>query len=516
MIITPPLFFCGTVSAQVSEKNLEKARELFISGTSLQMQGNRHAEAILEFQESLRYDTSEVTLGAIARSYLELRKLDRALEYATLATEADSTSANSWEILAEVLVSGGRYDDGVKAFEKVRGLTPSKRQLYTLGKLYEPRSASKAIEVFEEIVSNEPDLGVYRILADLYLRTKNAKGQLGALQRAYDYESNNPVVLTDYVVALLDNGRIDTALVLAKTFISMSYYSEVSTRVWLTVLNKLYSDSLLAFVYKDSSLACLDYSALHFSNHWQITTMAGSLALMLNDQERASLLYQLAIKSNPTDPDLRVNISGLCIENTAYDYAIKLLKQSITIFPRHARFPLLLGWCYQLTLNPGLALVNYNLALKIDPMLFEAWVRVGNIYDSEDRHVEADSAFAKALEIEPDDALVCNNYAYSLSVQGRNLDQARMLSWKALQQYPTNPSYLDTYAWILFKLGDYNAAQKFIERAVQYDGNATHYDHLGDILEKQGDLDGAVRAWAKSLQLDSSKREIQTKLDRYR
>ena len=52
-----------------STERVRKAREYFINGTTLQIQGNRHAEAILEFQQALRYDSSAVTLAAIARSY---------------------------------------------------------------------------------------------------------------------------------------------------------------------------------------------------------------------------------------------------------------------------------------------------------------------------------------------------------------------------------------------------------------------------------------------------------------
>lgn len=516
LLVASLLTLCGALLAQSGVSNPEKARELFIAGTSLQMQGDRHAEAILEFQESLRYDSSAVTMQAIAKSYLELRKLDRALEFAAMAVSVDSLSADGWELFAEVLVSNGRYDEGVKAFEKVRGLNPTVRQLYTLGKLYEPRNAKKAIAVFEEVADREPDVGIFRQLAEMYKRTRDLPGQLSALKRAYTFDPDSPVSLSEYVVGLLDNGDMDTALVLTKQWINQSYDEESKARVWITVLNKLYSDSLLSFVYKDSTLACVDYSAQMFKQHWQITSLAGTLALMLHDVQRSDRMFLLAIQTNPTDPELRISIAGFNIENGNYEFSRKLLLQSVPLFPRNPRLFILLGWCQQLLLNHELALENYTHAIGIDSNLFEAWVRIGNVYDSFGNHRAADSAFEQALRIEPDDALVCNNYAYSLSVQGKNLELARILSWKSLQQFPTNASYLDTYGWILFKLGDIDGAEKFIQRAIQYDGNATHYDHLGDVLEKQGELDGAVKAWERALQLDGSKNEIQFKIDRYR
>ncbi len=121
--------------AQDSTDRVRTARRYFIAGTTLQLQGNRHAEAILEFQESLRFDSAVVTLVAIARSYIELKKLDRAETYVQLALARDSVRSEAWELLAELHIASGRYDDGIVAYERILQLEPTRRQLYTLARL---------------------------------------------------------------------------------------------------------------------------------------------------------------------------------------------------------------------------------------------------------------------------------------------------------------------------------------------------------------------------------------------
>ncbi len=81
----------------------------------------------------------------------------------------------------------------------------------------------------------------------------------------------------------------------------------------------------------------------------------------------------------------------------------------------------------------------------------------------------------------------------------------------------SNPTYLDTYAWILYRKGDYAEAKKFQASAVEISENdgsesAELYDHFGDILEADGDHEAALEAWGKALTLDPENIEISHKI----
>ena len=74
----------------------------------------------------------------------------------------------------------------------------------------------------------------------------------------------------------------------------------------------------------------------------------------------------------------------------------------------------------------------------------------------------------------PDNALTLNNYAYFLSEADRDLEKAQKMSRRSLDLVENNATYLDTYAWILYKMGEYREALDYIKLALE-------------IAEEQGD-----------------------------
>ncbi|MCQ2347603.1 MAG: tetratricopeptide repeat protein [Paludibacteraceae bacterium] len=88
------------------------------------------------------------------------------------------------------------------------------------------------------------------------------------------------------------------------------------------------------------------------------------------------------------------------------------------------------------------------------------------------------------LKLDPYNALVLNNYAYQLATTKKgDLRLAEQMSAKAVQAEPNNPTYLDTYAWILYLTGQQTLAQLYMRQAIsKLDGNGIptemlkHYD----------------------------------------
>ena len=64
----------------------------------------------------------------------------------------------------------------------------------------------------------------------------------------------------------------------------------------------------------------------------------------------------------------------------------------------------------------------------------------------------ADQNFELIISKDSLNYYVLNNYSYYLSLDKFKLNTALKLSYIAIRDNPTNPSYLDTYGWILFKM----------------------------------------------------------------
>ena len=76
----------------------------------------------------------------------------------------------------------------------------------------------------------------------------------------------------------------------------------------------------------------------------------------------------------------------------------------------------------------------------------------------------------------------------------------------AIEEEPNNATYLDTYAWILHKMGKHTDAKTVLKRAMVYGGkeNADILDHYADVLFALNEYDLAFIYWDQADKLDPS------------
>lgn len=129
---------------------------------------------------------------------------------------------------------------------------------------------------------------------------------------------------------------------------------------------------------------------------------------------------------------------------------------------------------------------------------------------------EAFESYDKSLSYNPGNILTLNNYAYFLSECNTDLTKAEKMSSLVIANEPQNSTYLDTYAWILFKQGDLNGAKFHIERALLYGDDPDILEHYGDILFKLGNEQKALEQWQKSKDKGNTSPTLQKKIEEKR
>ena len=125
---------------------------------------------------------------------------------------------------------------------------------------------------------------------------------------------------------------------------------------------------------------------------------------------------------------------------------------------------------------------------------------IGDTYHQLDNKQKAYEAYDRVLKSDSNNIYVLNNYAYYLSLDNQDLERALQMSAKTIKAEPKNATYLDTYAWILYKLERYPEAKKYMDKVFKYDKNpqGVNYEHFGDILYKLGDTKNAMKNWKKA------------------
>lgn len=130
------------------------------------------------------------------------------------------------------------------------------------------------------------------------------------------------------------------------------------------------------------------------------------------------------------------------------------------------------------------------------------------------RMEECLETYRRAIEINPDDVGSLNNYAYFQALDGKNLQQALAYSARTIELEPTNATYLDTYAWILFVLKRYDQAREYIDLALQYGGDesADVLEHCGDIYYFCGEKEKALEFWNRAYAAGSESKVLEQKI----
>ncbi|MCS6809326.1 MAG: hypothetical protein RML40_11145, partial [Bacteroidota bacterium] len=151
-----------------------KAREYYVKGAILQMQ-ERSAEAILEFQQALRYDKAAAIHFAIAQNYVKLSKQELALEELREALLLDSTFIPAYKLLGELYTQQFRLDEALAVYHYLEARKPEPMNRFMLARLYELRDIDKAISLYSELLKelNDNDALILARLADLYSQKGN-------------------------------------------------------------------------------------------------------------------------------------------------------------------------------------------------------------------------------------------------------------------------------------------------------------------------------------------------------
>jgi len=119
---------------------------------------------------------------------------------------------------------------------------------------------------------------------------------------------------------------------------------------------------------------------------------------------------------------------------------------------------------------------------------------------------KAITEYQSLLRKMPNNTGVLNNMAYILADNDQDLDVALGYIKKAVNLKPDDPGFLDTYAYVLYKKGEYDRASETVQSALNlYETQGLKasldvYEHAGQIYEKLGQTEQAVAAYEQALE----------------
>jgi tetratricopeptide (TPR) repeat protein len=488
-----------------------RAYDYFTSGTiyelmgAMQLANQRYAEALKYYPQSreIRY--------AFAASFLRLQDFQRALREARKISPPD---LKTWYLMADCYRYQGIADSSVIAYNKVLELDSTNVQAYyRISSYYEDKgNLDSAIWAFEQITVNLPSPRAWLQLGNLQVRARRLKEAEGSYRRslALDSTESNVRAYLGLSAILEDKGNMPQALELLEKVARLAPQD-------LVIQNRL-----------------LAFYQVNGMNEKALGAAGGILSLAPNDHDMVRRLALVYFENDSLY--LADSLFTWLIDNgdedvITYYYGGRLALAAEDLSAAKSRFMRLtasadsivdgwlnLGLIYRLEDSLDLEIVTYERSLQYlkngedsSRVLFSLGVTL-------ERHSRFDHAvdtFERLLAFAPDHSQALNYLGYMLADKGIRLEYARGLIEQALEIMPENGAYIDSYGWVLFRLGRLEKALEELLRATQYEQNdPVVMEHVGDVYNALGDSANANVYWNKALELDPDNNVLKEKLEK--
>lgn len=528
--------------------NRRKAEALFIEGKTLELKNN-YLGAIENYKTALQFDKAPGIYYALGDLYYFLGKYEDALQYTKKALEVSPRDTEYLERLSSVYIALNDFPKAAETIEKIISIDSSYTYgLYTLARLYqEMKMPSKAITVFESITDKIGyDYEVLRKMYDIYAGFKEMDKATETLEAILKLNPYNSEIKSLLAAHYREIGRLDEAERLYEEVFAISpkdknvqaelvkiYFQRNDNDKGFKKFSQLLGKDSLDFYEKvqvgevyyrliSQDKGALDITTNIFTSlnseypgEWIPYYYLGAIDLINKNEGLYQEKFDKAMQYGDTARQVYLLVGVSYFQRNKLTEAKTALEKGLVHFPDDFDFLNLLGNIEQTLGNTSGALVYYEKARDQNPEDVNNLVALAGLYETMKRYKESNAAYEKVLSIEPDNALALNNYAYYLSVRGERLNDALKMSKKSLENNPENASYLDTYGWILFKLGKYEDARDYIIKSLKVNGNsAVVNDHLGDIYDAMGDRTNAMKYWKKAYELAPDNLEFKNKISK--
>jgi len=492
----------------------------------------------------------------IADIYEFYKKPDSAIVYAGRAAQIDPSNIWYQDLYAQCLQDKGRFKDMEAVYEGLIKNHPDETDYYyklalaqiELGEYEKAADTYDRVEVklggFSEEITKEK-IKLYETVKDF---TK-AEAQIQSLIKFDTTNVQNYVELGD----LYDlEGKHDESFKLYQS-LEQRYPHEPSVRLALAEYYRAKKNDKKSFEELDAAFKepgmdidskrrillsfnsvsnghdSLEIEALELCssmvqahpNNPEAHRLYGDFLFREASYNEAREQYRYTVSEDSSKYLIWSQLMGCDIQLNDFTDLAKVSSSAMELFPNDPQAYLFNGVANNQKKNYTLAVTSLSKGVDYvvndNALLLEFYSALGDVYNSLKRYNASDSTFEAALKLNPNNDNILNNYSYYLSERDTDLARAEQMSKLANDISPDNGTYLDTYAWIFYKEGNYANAKIWEDKSLAHGGqkDAAVLDHYGDIVYMVGDKDTALDYWqkAKSMGLNSDllNRKIQDK-----
>ena len=464
-------------------------------------------------------------LETLAQAYIESNLNDKAIATLEKLITADSDRADILELLGQLYQQNDDYDNTIKTLDRLERLEgKSERLSYAKSSIYTQQGNKKAaINEMKQLATQYPnDLNYKGMYGDVLLMNGEADKAYNIYKDILKEEpDNNHALLSMRTYYEQENKRAEADSMTVRILLNKNTSNEARIAIMRQEINESEEaggdSTRVLHLFRQLMTLPLTNGDLPFL---YVTYM--ELKKMPEDSIKPVLDRVLSV--SPDNAAARLRLVLYAWFSKHLDEVIRLCDTARQYNPDNIAFYYFEGMAYFGQKKTAQALEVFTKGVKAanpksnTSLMADTYSFIAEIYVKEKRIEEAFSAYDSCLQWRPDDPFTLNNYAYFLSLTGKQLDKAEQMSQKAIKAEPNNANSLDTYAWILFLQKRYAEAKIYIEQALKNDtdSSATIYEHAGDIYAQTGNTDKAVELWKQAEKADPGNKILARKIKQRR
>jgi tetratricopeptide (TPR) repeat protein len=536
-----------TARDSASQVSHDAAVQHFVDGSMYEMKGE-YAQAVLEYQDALRFEKDHAVYFALSKSYSQLGKHTLAIENGKEAVRLAPDKIDYRRNLANSYIAAYDLDAAAHEYEELVKLDSNTiDNWYSLARLYQVRNPKKALQVFEVMTQRFGDQwDVLLQIAELYNQMGQFEKSAGALKQMLTLDPGNSELKRSLAQAYLRAQKLDESqslyAELTRTYpdnldylgeygivhLLLKHYSKADS-VFDVLLS---SDSVnvdtklhIGEVYfgqveKDSTLIpaaerVFERILEQHADDWRPYWFLGALGALGHDDSLAIRNFSKVTELSSGNADAWVYLSSVFLEKNNFQEVVTILERAIKIVPDDFRVNFFLGVAYSRVGKNDAAVSVLEKARQVNPKDINALSQLALVYDGLKKYEECDRLYEEGLKIDPNNATMLNNYGYSLADRNIQIERALVMAKKAVAAQPDNASFLDTIGWVYFRLGDYKQAEVYIKKALEKgEASSVVHEHLGDVYYRMKDVERAMDEWKIALKMDEGNLALREKIAR--
>ena len=433
--------------------------------------------------------------------------------------ETDAQNPDPYRVLAMLYDQEGQpfsaiavLDSAEVRFGRLEFLSELKHRL-----LVGTRQYDRAVAEAQALIEAAPyKADNHLLLGELYARQKKDSLALAQFGEAYRIDSTSAAVLATYSEFYNERHNFPAALNYTRRLFTSD---EMSLEDKLGYFDRITGDRNFYSTYYLQINDLATTLAMKYPHDPRVVKLYGDHLIASGQLDDALVYYKTHLDDLPP----RIDYFNMVIDIESYkqrpDSVALYTNRAMKLFPENVDLYLRKGQTLSYAKRYDEALKFYKNSLRLTPsdsLRGAVWGIIGETYhlmgqqtlqkESGAQHPKASlyesrkgpaarymrkcyDAYDRSLALRYDNAMVLNNYAYFLSLEGRDLERALAMAGRAIVLEENNPTYLDTYAWVLYRLGRYDEAKKTMQQALSLDRSKSPdlQLHYGDILAALGE-----------------------------